>query len=66
MRDIIATFFLFIATLVFCLLVATVCQSYSDAITINEGFKRIGILGLVFVICFAIIIICAKGDKRDD
>ena len=66
MRDLIATFFLFIATMVFCIMVATVCQSYSDIITIDEGFKRIGILGVVFLLCFAIILICAKGDKDDD
>ena len=66
MRDIIATFFLFIATLTICFMIITLCQSYSGVISVGEGFKRSGILGLVFIICFAITIICAKGDKRDD
>lgn len=66
MRDLIATFFLFIALLAFCGLIATVFQSYNDVITISEGFKRIGVLSVVFVVCFIIIIICAKGDKSDD
>ena len=66
MRDLIATFFLFIATIVSCVLIASLCQVYSDVIPIGEGFKRISILGTVFVVCFIIIIICAKGDKNDD